>query len=59
MVDTTLARLSSSYKGQVEHLLLLVIRGTGPSLLGQDWMAKLRLNWGQLYRNIPKMNLDW
>ena len=29
-------------------LPLLVIKGNGPSLLGRDWLHKLRLNWQEI-----------
>ena len=46
------------YDQQVEQLPLLVVSGTGPSLLGKDWMAKLRLNWGQLLHTIQAGSTD-
>ena len=36
------------YQGQEEHLPLLVVAGTGPTLLGRDWLLKLRLDWSRL-----------
>ena len=37
------------YKCQLEELRLLVVEGSGPSLLGRDWLGKLRLDWSKLY----------
>ena len=35
-------------EGQQEMLSLLIVDGDGPSLLGRDWLRKLRVNWSQL-----------
>ena len=32
-------------------LTLYVIKGSGPSLLGRDWLYQLRLNFQSLYEN--------
>ena len=39
------AAVMVEYLGQKEQLELLVVSGSGPSLLGRDWLLKLRLNW--------------
>ena len=36
------------YKEQ--KLPLLVVAGHGPSLLGRDWLAQLKLDWQELYQ---------
>ena len=36
-------------KEQVEQLPLVVIAGDGPSLLGRDWLAKLKLDWSPIF----------
>ena len=36
------------YEGQEEALSLLVVAGAGPSLLGRDWLHKIKLNWRSL-----------
>ena len=33
------------YKDQEAHLQLVVATGQGPSLLGKDWLLKIRLGW--------------
>ena len=37
------------FKTQQETLPLLVVDGDGPSLLGRDWLHKIKLDWQELY----------
>ena len=37
------------FKQQQETLPLLVVEGDGPSLLGRDWLYKIKLDWHELY----------
>ena len=39
-----------SYEDQMEELPLLVVRGTGASLLGRNWLQKIRLNWQGIHQ---------
>ena len=36
-------------KEQEAHLPLLVVKGNGPSLLGRNWLTKLRLYWQEIF----------
>ncbi len=38
-------RVHVLYKEQEIEGTLLVVQGNGPSLLGRDWLAKIRLDW--------------
>ena len=38
------------YKEQKLSMPLLVVAGNGPSLLGRDWLAQLKLDWQELYQ---------
>ena len=37
------------FKKQQETLPLLVVEGDGPSLMGRDWLHKIKLDWQELY----------
>lgn len=37
---------------------LLVIQGNGPSLVGRDWLGKMRLDWGEIHRLQTPVGLD-
>ena len=43
------ANVNVSFQEQHKQLQLLVVRGNGPSLLGRDWLSKIRLNWEELH----------
>ncbi len=43
------APVTVKYKEQQQDLNLLVVQGNGPSLLGRDWLAKIRLDWSELH----------
>ena len=37
------------HRGQEELLSLVVVAGEGPSLLGRDWLSKLKLDWKSIF----------
>ena len=46
------------YQDQQEELKLCVVKGSGPSLLGRDWLRKLTLNWRSLNKISTPTSLD-
>lgn len=42
--------VTAEYKGKQEKLDLLVVDGSGPSLLGQFWLDKIRLDLSTLHK---------
>ena len=42
------AMVQVRYHDQEAKLPLLVVKGTGPSLLGHNWLLTIRLNWGEI-----------
>ena len=43
---------------QEEQLSLVVVAGEGPSLLGRDWLSKLKLNWKSIFSNQIQVTLQ-
>ena len=39
------AMVDVEYEGQTERLPLQIIKGSGPSLFGRNWLSKIRLIW--------------
>ena len=39
-----------SINNQTKQLSLEVVQGSGPSLLGIDWLEKLKIDWTQVYQ---------
>ena len=37
------------YEGQTTTPLLVVVEGDGPTLLGRNWLSKIRLNWDKIH----------
>ena len=50
--------VSVHYQGQTAELELVVVAGAGPSLLGRDWLQKIRLDWQSLNQIRPAENLQ-
>ena len=38
-----------AYEGQIAKLPLVVVKGEGPTLLGTNWLDKIRLNWSKTH----------
>ena len=38
-----------AYEGQTTTLPLVVVKGDGSTLLGRNWLSKIRLNWGKIH----------
>ena len=43
------ATVTVSHHNQSKELELLVAAGTGPSLIGRDWLHELKLDWMTIY----------
>lgn len=39
-----------SYQDQKAKLMLLVVQGEGPSLMGRDWLSVLKLDWQDIFQ---------
>ena len=37
------------YQGQEEQLVLFVVEGMGPSLLGRNWLSRLKIDWKSVH----------
>ena len=38
-----------TYEGQTAELPMIVVKGSGPTLLGRNWLQKIRLNWNKIH----------
>ena len=38
------------YQGQKETLPIVILPGDGPTLLGRNWLSKIRLDWPQMFK---------
>ncbi|CAB3985346.1 Hypothetical predicted protein [Paramuricea clavata] len=51
---------SVNYNGQRMSLPLVVVDGSGPSLFGRDWLAKIKVDWKRIFNvsvpTIPKLS---
>ena len=47
-----LIRIDVEYQEQKEKLNLLIVAGAGPTLLGRDWLCKIRLDWRGMLNKI-------
>ena len=43
------AQVTVKYQGQVATLPLIMVKGEGPSLLGRNWLGKVKLNWHEIF----------
>ena len=46
------------YGEQTETLTLIVVSGSGPSLLGRDWLQKLCLDWQKMCHQISSLSSE-
>ena len=46
--------VTGKYEDQCHFLQLTVVKGSGPSLLGRDWLLKIKLNWDKLQLNYVR-----
>lgn len=46
------------YKAQNLKLPILVTKGAGPTLMGRDWLARLKLDWKGIFQLQESSNLD-
>ena len=37
------------YQGQTAKMPLQIIKGSGPTLMGRDWLSRIRLDWSQIH----------
>ena len=46
------------YKDQKKNLILVIIEGNGPALLGRDWLMHIKINWADIstVQSTPKMS---
>ena len=42
-------KVKAEHNGQTADLTLVVTEGSGPSLLGRNWLAALKLNWQEIF----------
>ena len=50
-------QVQAEYKGQTATVPLIVVKGVGPTLLGRNWLQKIRLNWNEIHY-VPSAGLQ-
>eukprot|EP00731_Ephydatia_muelleri_P034546 Em0065g7a len=51
------AKVPVSYNQQLSTLVLYVVKGTGPSLMGRDWLRHIKLDW-KTVGQVASVNRD-
>ena len=46
------------YESQTASVPLIVVKGTGPNLLGRNWMSIIRLNWSNIYQVMTNPSVE-
>ena len=46
------------YNGQLGQFPLAIVEGSGPTLLGRDWLSQIRLDWRQIHHVFMTICLD-
>ena len=47
-----------SYEGQNARVPLHVLEGNGPSLMGRNWLHRIKLNWGSINKMSSKLDVS-
>ncbi len=46
------------YNSQTANLAIIVVKGTGPNLLGRDWLSTIRLDWSKINSVNSDLSLE-
>ena len=47
-----------SFEDEIFTLPLIVVQGSGPSLLGCNWLQQIKLNWSKIHAASPKTSMN-
>jgi hypothetical protein len=51
-------KVTVEHNGQIQQLNIVVVKGAKMSLLGRDWLAKLRMNWKRIFEAFSVTNTE-
>ncbi|XP_021370583.1 uncharacterized protein K02A2.6-like isoform X2 [Mizuhopecten yessoensis] len=42
--------LTVCYRNFTREMLIVIVKGNGPNLMGRDWLGKIKLNWAEIFK---------